>query len=560
MKNHLIQSLIDKNKQKKQNSNENYELKLYGKYMIKRNAESIFHSLVEEIKDFTMPNNIKIQSLCSLKIIIEASDNCLDKYIESLLFAIYKNCNHEEERIRELILEISEILGKCISQEVLIPTILRHLNDNELKTSGVFSSCLEIFAYSLKKIKNVSYENIKICLETMKDLGIFSSENYSLDKRYKKIVTCTYEIYCNLISNLRESKQSDKTQVDLIIKSYHSELFYPLLILQSIPLLDLQYRQNVSLYMKYLADLCSLDSICDLYNAELFYTLNLFKESHKLWRKNTADRFAFDTYVKQAADFLNFDEGENWIRILEIISNCCESDKDIEMRMDMIMLIEHLISSAGKTQDSNLVYFVEFIIEQILIPASAWKANRPNYNVRKGALYCLIKLYQNNLVEIEVSVKFIKSYLVFLKSCLDDDWDFELRNISIKLVTRLLISNKTDKFMNEEDIRTLYPLMLKRLDDSQDENRKSICKSFEIFFETEAINLSGNVFEYICQSSIIHLDDNKEDIRKSVFDFLVKTLNNISYKAILNKICDEESTRFSNKDYLNKLIEIINKN
>lgn len=577
MNHQLIANMINKNKQAKNTAPKQRVLGSYSKYLISKNSEFIIESVLEEIKDFTQSPSEKQQSLSALYNLVEACGNGLSKYSEKVLFALYKNADHEEEIVKQLVKKNSELIGKYFHQDILISTALRHLQDNEIKNSHVFSNCLNVFSSLLKHVIDISYPSIKMILDTLKQLDIFNGGVYQ-DKNFKEIVINIYDIYANIVQNLKEANKLNmnnnnnlvNSDLNNIVKSYHSDLFYALLILQSIPILPQNLRQDVNFHFQALTEILSLDSIPDLYNLELLFVLSKFKESHNHWKRNTADRFAFDTYVKQAGDFLNFDSGENWIRILEIVSDCTEANKDIEMRMDMIILIENLITNAGQNSpESSLSYFSDFILEQILLPASIWRAQRPNYNVRKGAIISIIKLFQYNLVDKNTVVKYFSNLVSVLKSSLEDDWDCELRNISIKLLLRLFERNIQDNYkycyLGEEELRELYPLMLKRLDDAQDENRKLVSKVFELFFTVirDRVKMSDSTVEYIIQTAFIHLDDNKIEIRKSIYDFLkvFASIDKISYQKILKETITKESMRFTNKsDYLLELNNIVNKN
>lgn len=594
----MLANLLNKNKQPPKQVIQK-EMGKYTKYLISKNSLFIIENTIEEIKDFSQTSFEKQHSLNIFKNLIEACGNTLSKYSEKVLFALYKNADHEDETVRKLVKEVAEIVGKNFDQEILIPTVLRHLQDSEIKNSNMFCACLSVFSALLKKIINISFSSTKLIIETMRGMDIFNS-CFNTEKVFKDVIMYTHEIYTNIVNNLYSefklvnssnldsnlnsvsnnnidsyngsySNNSNlgtnkKSDLETILKTYHSDIFYSLLLLQSIPILPINNRKEIENHFKIFAEMFNLESIADLYNLELLFVLEKFKSTHNEWRRNTADRFAFDTYVKNAGEFLNFDSGENWIRILEIISDCCDANKDIEMRMDMIILIDSLITTAGSySTDSSLAFFTEFIIEQILLPAAVWRAKRPNTTVRKGALICLLKLYQYNLVELSITVKYFKQYVTVLKSSLEDDWDCELRNISIKVLNQLFTSNFQNNykscFIGEEELREVYPLLIKRMDDSQDENRKAVCLVFTQFFTVikDRVKISDSTVEYILQATFIHLDDNKSEIRKHVYDFLAvfASIEKESYRKIIKNILDEESLRFTNKDYLDSLKNIV---
>jgi hypothetical protein len=67
--------------------------------------------------------------------------------------------------------------------------------------------------------------------------------------------------------------------------------------------------------------------------------LSELKESYEDWTKNTPERYSFDLLVRRTGVAL-IDYLED---ILMIIGANVESSKEIELRMDMLALVEFLI-------------------------------------------------------------------------------------------------------------------------------------------------------------------------------------------------------------------------
>lgn len=587
-----IMNLINLKKQQKKCNNIYTPLHIGedGKFIIKDFSMSLINIVLSQIKDFTQSNYQRIKSTAVLKYIIEATHNHLQDETENILYVLYKNSDHEEKEVVENIKDISNKIGVYFNMDTVIPTICRHVLDNDIKNNTqVISNRLLVFSNLLLCVKDISINNIKLITNTLKDLDVY--QLLTNDYTGNLVYVYVFNIYSNIVNYLKYYKNNTNNTSSMlsIIRDFHEELFYQLLLLSSAPLLPLEERQKAPLILINLSKVCGFNNINDLYSLELSFLLEKFNSSHKSWRRNTADRFAFDAFVKNAGEAIDSDTGDNWIKILEIISDCTESNKDIELRMDMLVLTDKLIEDGNTINNktnlddnnndianitnnqqealnsfSSISFFSEFIIEEVLLPASLWKAQRPNNNIRKIAIVCLIKLYKYDLVkEQNTTVKFFNSYISMLKSASDDDWDCELRNLSIQFIQILLIKNKENNyknsFLSESEMRDLYPILLKRLDDSQDENRKAVCFALELFMMIvkDKKNISSTACEYIFQNSCIHLDDCKEEIRKAVYSFLniLISIKDKDYDYYINKVFDEETKRFQNTDYLNKLKE-----
>jgi hypothetical protein len=121
---------------------------------------------------------------------------------------------------------------------------------------------------------------------------------------------------------------------------------------------------------------------------ELAYLLEDMKENYENWDRHTPERFIFDMLVRRASNAVE----EYWELILEIIAANVDSNKDVEVKMDMLGLVEFFLKT--ETLHSTIVFYSEIILKLILIPSTAWKAGKPNIKIRKAAVICMIKLIE----------------------------------------------------------------------------------------------------------------------------------------------------------------------
>ncbi len=503
------------------------------KYIIRKNMRAILDATLEDIMNFKQPNNLKVKSLSVLYHLIKACGSQLEPFIDKILNSLYGRIDEDEEIIKQCE-NIASILGLTIDQGVLIPLLIRHINELESKqTYQPMNSRLKILSNILQKITNISIESVSMILKGMHNLDLF---NMSENPFVKPILFSLHLIYKSIIFNFNK---------DCV--KFHSDLFLSMLLLQSLPD-SKEIHKEVKITMEKLAENCGFDSLEDLYTLELEVILEKFKDSHTKWNKNSPERFAFDTYTKNGGNALE----KHWIEILNIISLCTEAIKDLEMRMDMVCLLENLIEN--KEVNEQLRPYMEFIMPEILLPCCAWKSQRPSYKVRKAALVCLIKIYKYLLIDEETSLSFFKEFMNVLKQALDDDWDPEIRFLSIKLMKEFCILNKNS--FTEENMFELYPVLLKRLDDSQDANRIEMCGILEIYFQTcQRIKVSESTYDYIINTSFIHLDDPNEKVREAVFGFLKEAQK--VYPDTFKRIANKNLHVFTHGSLINRLLEIL---
>lgn len=157
------------------------------------------------------------------------------------------------------------------------------------------------------------------------------------------------------------------------------------------------------------------------------------KDDFEKWNRNTSERFIFDMLVRRADTAVI----DYWDQILEIIASCVDIDKDYELRMDMLGLIEHLVQQPNL--HSTIVFYTEIIVKLILLPSTEWRPGAPNVSIRKGAVVCFLKLLDQKLIEPEKLQTMFNDIINRLKSCLDDEWANELRFASLVFLKHLMV-------------------------------------------------------------------------------------------------------------------------
>ena len=112
-----------------------------------------------------------------------------------------------------------------------------------------------------------------------------------------------------------------------------------------------------------------------------------------------------------------------------------------------------------------------------------------------------------------------------LVSCLEDD-DVTTRRLSCRVITKMFeymsnISVATQR-LRYEQINDLYPKLLKRLDDSDDEIRKDACLMLVKFWSAaeKSSYFHETCMVYTFDVLFLHLDDPSLEIQRAVFEAL----------------------------------------
>jgi len=95
------------------------------------------------------------------------------------------------------------------------------------------------------------------------------------------------------------------------------------------------------------------------------------------------------------------------------------------------------------------------------------------------------------------------------------------------LKSLLLDQENALQSMDAEMLREVYPELLKRLDDSNDQIRAAVCKVFETFFQlmSSIPKWSDSVYQYIIKTLFIHLDDPNPEMQAAMNDVLNRAVH-----------------------------------
>jgi hypothetical protein len=164
----------------------------------------------------------------------------------------------------------------------------------------------------------------------------------------------------------------------------------------------------------------------------------------------------------------------------------------------------------------------------------------------------MILMFDKQYIDDAEAFSFFNDFVSFLKSTMEDNYDYELRCLSVKLFFRILAS--TQNLVVEQELHDSYQMLLKRLDDSQNTIRIETCKTLIVFFNivNARVKISETIFEFIVKTLFIHFDDQNESIRNIVKDVLRVSMNR--YPQKFYEIAQENLKRFNHQ---NDCLEVI---
>merc|ERR1712217_487781 len=172
------------------------------------------------------------------------------------------------------------------------------------------------------------------------------------------------------------------------------------------------------------------------------------------------------------------------------------------------------------------------LLQMVLIPNCTWRAGQSNNKIRKGGLVCIHAMLQRRLISPTALNEAFADVLPILKSALDDSWSPDNRMIACLVLSCTLRQLQAE--ISSEQLREIYPELLKRLDDSNDKIRASVCEALSVFFKCLPPNWSRSLYEYILRTLFVHLDDPSPEIQQGIFGVLEAAVHH-DYTAFLRE-------------------------
>jgi len=268
--------------------------------------------------------------------------------------------------------------------------------------------------------------------------------------------------------------------------------------------------------MDFLADLCAHPRR-QLYEEHLETRLGelLAGADCELWDERSAKRHVLETLLRNSGPAV----AQHLGALVPVLTRqSSPADASTPARIDLLGLLHFLVMEGDSTISEALREHAPALLDGVLIPNCIWKAGQGNNKIRKGGMVCIHALLKQHLVSPAALNAAFSDLLPILKSCLDDSWSPDNRMIACLVLACLLTDLQAE--INGEQLREVYPEMLKRLDDSNDKIRAVVCEALSVFFKCLPPNWSRSLYEYILRTLFVHLDDPNPEIQEGIYGVL----------------------------------------
>jgi dynein assembly factor 5 len=136
--------------------------------------------------------------------------------------------------------------------------------------------------------------------------------------------------------------------------------------------------------------------------------------------------------------------------------------------------------------------------------------------IRKIAMATAHRLVSVGVIRDADAHHILTIILFTMKSVLGDD-DAVTRRITVTVLTSLF--NAMGPSLDDDGVRQLYPELMKRLDDSNDDIRVGACTALAAFFGAAPSPVfGGGPVEHVFDALLIHMDDPDGGIQAAATD------------------------------------------
>lgn len=468
--------------------------------LVQRNLSKILPAALRDMADWTTDTRIKASSLVNF-LLFYAEDNTT-QHMEILLQGLYRASQDENEQVVKEVVSSAELAGCFVDPALFCKLVLPHLKSSAGSSTTACSSCLMILAALLRGC------NPELIKPHLKDVcGTISLAD----------VCCTEHLSSQRHLLATVSAVVDKAGEESSVHSF--KLFYVLLHVKALQREGSLELEVNSVLIK-LATVQSLASASKLYENHIQDFLKKLKENHTSWTHHSPECRLFDVLLTDSGPTI----GLHLQDVMEIFTECLDSQKkDPELRLKMFSLLSRLFMSASESVDLQQAFnpFSVQAVQKLIIPNCVWQAGRTAAAVRSAAISCLWALLQSNLLSLQDAGQIMKDLLTQLTSCLDDH-NQTTRLVSCKALQRLLMSCKES--LNADMLHQVYPELLKRMDDSSDEIRIVVTKTFLAYFRAFPSDYDCDLYKLHLQAMfkglLVHLDDPSASIQEATLNVL----------------------------------------
>ncbi|XP_062607964.1 dynein axonemal assembly factor 5-like [Saccostrea cucullata] len=494
--------------------------------LIMRHLSKILPALMKDVTDWVVATRLKSAAL--LYWLLLNAEDYVTQHMAVLTSGMYRACADEERQVVKDVQKAAELVGYFVSPEVWCKMILANV-----KSMQSFNPLMILAAVIRGSERSTLNPYLPKIITALNDSDICYTTQVQM---HSQLLNCTSAILqvcqedCGLVS-----QQLFNLLITVLSQNQDSRD-------QVNDLLDKLYKVQV------------MESRQELFSRHTKPLIEELKATVTMWSVHSTERLVFDTLLIECGPVV----GDLLDDVVPIFVTNLDPDKDPELRLKFFSLLSRLVMNSGSTLDSCHKFgeFAVTVVRDIIVPNCLWKAGRVAGAIRTTAVSCMWALLQSGVLSKEMLSSVVEDLLTQMITTLDDD-NKSTRLICCRVMTRLFDLMGAE--LGQDRLHNMYPDLLKRLDDSSDEVRVTVSKTFLAYFDCFEngydVTLYRAHLEAIYKGLLVHLDDPEQKIQEAILEVLKKS-GSICPTMLLQEV-EEVKHKHRTSVYCNKLMEYL---
>ncbi|KAJ8398750.1 hypothetical protein AAFF_G00419470 [Aldrovandia affinis] len=453
--------------------------------LVVRNLSKVLPAVSRDMGDWLVGTRVKTAQL--LRVLLLHAEDHSTQHLQPLLATMYHASTDAEPDVVKNCLESAELLGCFVSPGASLKLLLAHVENSSSCSSS--SAPLMVLAAVLRgSLRSALRPHLLQVGHALAHPDVCQGSQQPL--YLEQLLGCVQA----LLSVCEEDCGTVSLQLLQILVTVQSQSTEPGL------------QDKVEETMRTLCLVQGLGGVTELYRQHMTQLMEWLSQTQLSWTSYSKQRPQLEVIAIQSGPVI----GEFLPLLMPLLQGSVRPSQDPEMRLHFFTLLSKLLLDASNTLDSQGKFcdHLEVFLQELLLPNLVWQAGRTAAAIRTSALTCLLALLQGGAITpkqlLSVEVQLTPQVL----AALDEDSQMS-RLLACRTLSALL--RLLGPELHPDTLNTIYPELLKRMDDSSQEVRavsvSALGRWFSCLGESYNLQTCRSHLEFLFQQLLLHLDD-----------------------------------------------------
>nr|XP_018903074.1 PREDICTED: dynein assembly factor 5, axonemal [Bemisia tabaci] len=474
--------------------------------LVQREMSKFIPAIAKELEDWV--DDVKVKSAQLLAVVLLHGEHSITMHLEKILPTMYRAIIDTDTRVSENVDRAAKTMGYFVPPETYCKLVLPLLEESH--HAGHLRLLASLISTSPK-------DSLIPLIEEVTNLLSSSNVCHSREALYQFYLLEA----CRSILNVCEKNCSVISR----------QLFVAILSVLGLAANE-EIREEALELLNSLSEICGFDNVAALYKQHIECVLESLKTSVESLSIQCPQRFIFEAILIHAGPVIG-----NFINlILEILEMAFSVDNDPEVVLKFLMIIARILSNWEETfaEVEDKAGAIEKLLD-ILKCQLIWRAGLSAEALRTAAVTCVL-----TALSVRPFSSSLPSKITPIVLSLIEDQAYKTRLYALSSICELVDMERESGSLTAETINKIYPEILKRLDDANDQVREKAANCISVLFQTPLpadydMSSSKNHFEFIYKTLLIHLDDMDPKFQQIVLDVL-KSVGSLEPNVLAEKL------------------------